>query len=76
MELVEAQRIEAAEARVAAEISRRAIQQKARKAERVSAHQKYTARVLSKGLLQGLRETTLQQISDLNLMPAKIECQI
>lgn len=37
-ELIEAQRFEAAEARVAAEISRRGVQQKARKAERRAAH--------------------------------------
>lgn len=37
-ELIEAQRYEAAEQRVAEEISRRAVQQTARKAERRAAH--------------------------------------
>ncbi len=37
-ELIEAQRFEAAEARVAAEISRRGVQQRARKSERKAAH--------------------------------------
>lgn len=54
-ELIEAQRLEAAEARVAAEISRRGVQQKARKSERKAAHQKHVARVVAKRHLEGLR---------------------
>ena len=54
-ELIEAQRFEAAEARVAAEISRRGVQQKARKSERKAAHLKHVSRVVAKRHLEGLR---------------------
>lgn len=63
-ELIEAQRFEAAEARVAAEISRRGVQQKARKSQRKSAHQKHVSRVVGKRYLFGLREDCLQALSD------------
>lgn len=58
-EFIEAQRFEAKEERVAVEISRRGIQQKARKAERVFAHMKHVARVISKSWLTDLRQNTL-----------------
>ena len=58
-ELVEAQRFEAAETRVEQEIARRAVQQKARRSEKVAAHSKHIARVISKQYLTGLRENSL-----------------
>ena len=54
-ELIEAQRFEAAEARVAAEKERRSNQQKARKQQRRAAHQKHVSRVVAKKYLIGLK---------------------
>ena len=75
-ELVEAQRFEAAESRVKAEIDRRAIQQKARKVQRKLAHQKHVSRVLAKNYLSGLRENAIQCLSDLSMLEPKIECDL
>ena len=63
-ELIEAQRFEAAEERVKQEISRRAVQQKARKTERKMAHEKHVARVLAKKYMTGIRESALQCLHD------------
>jgi len=59
-ELIEAQRLEAAETRRKQELDRRKIQQKARKEERKHAHQKYVARLEAKKHLVGLKEGALQ----------------
>lgn len=75
-ELIEAQRYERAEARVAAEISRRAVQQKARKGERIAAHSKHIARVVAKRHLEGLKDSGLQQMADANLLTGKLEVQL
>jgi radial spoke head protein 3 len=75
-ELIEAQRFEAAEQRVADEISRRAVQQKARKAEREAAHKKHIARVVAKRQLEGLREGCLSHIADMGLMSSNLEVQL
>lgn len=55
-ELIIAQRFEAAEERCKEEISRRNIQNKARKEEKRAAHQKLNARSIAKNYLTGLRE--------------------
>ena len=72
-ELIEAQRFEAAEARVAAEKSRRAIQQKARKDQRRTAHQKHVSRVMAKKYLAGIREKAVNTLSALSMMQPKLE---
>lgn len=59
-ELIEAQRFEAAEARIKAEQDRRKVQQKARKDQRRLAHQKHVSRVKAKKSMLGLRERALQ----------------
>lgn len=71
-ELIEAQRFEAAEARVAAEISRRGVQQKARKSERKAAHQKHVSRVVAKRHLEGLRQVAYRALADMDLMTSKL----
>lgn len=63
-ELIEAQRLEAAEIRRKQELDRRKIQQKARKEERKAAHKKYVARVLAKQALVGLKDNTLRALVD------------
>lgn len=68
--------MEAAETRVAQEISRRGVQQRARKAERVAAHSKHIARVIAKKHLEGLRERSMQTLSDMNLMSSRLENQL
>lgn len=75
-ELIEAQRFEAAEQRVADEISRRAVQQKARKFEREAAHMKHVSRVVAKRHLEGLRESVLRQTADKSLMENKLYAQL
>ena len=75
-ELIEAQRFEAAEARIKAEQDRRRIQQKARKDQRRLAHQKHVSRVMSKKYLVGLRENAIQHLADLGLMNTKTECDL
>lgn len=75
-ELLEAQRYEAAESRITLETSRRGIQQKARKAERVAAHQKYVCRVISKNFFENMKEATISQLSSLQLMPNSTEIQL
>ena len=72
-ELIEAQRFEAAEARIKAEQERRKIQQKARKDEKRFAHQKHCSRVKAKSYLTGLRECAIQGLSDVGLMQQKTE---
>lgn len=72
-ELIEAQRYEAAEARIAAEISRRGIQQKARKAERVAAHSKHICRVVAKRHLEGLREKAMSHLHGEQLIASKLD---
>ena len=54
-ELIEAQRYEAAETRIAEEIARRHQQQRARKAEKVAAHKKHVCRVAAKSHLESMR---------------------
>jgi len=75
-ELIEAQRYEAAEARIAAEIQRRGVQQKARKEERIAAHSKHIARVVAKKHLEGLRERGLEHLQGVNLLENKLEAQL
>ena len=75
-ELVEAQRFEAAESRVKAEIDRRGVQQKARKVQRKLAHQKYVSRVMAKNYLAGLRENSIQTLADMSMLNPRIECDL
>ena len=75
-ELIEAQRFEAAEERVKQEISRRAVQQKARKTDRKLAHEKHVARVTAKKYLTGIRERALQCLHDQGLMQPSITCEL
>lgn len=75
-ELIEAQRFEAAEARVKAEQDRRRIQQRARKDQRRLAHQKHVSRVMSKKYLVGLRENAIQHLADMGLLHTKTECDL
>jgi len=75
-ELIEAQRFEAAELRVKQETQRRAIQQRARKAQKKAAHQKYICRVMAKGELVGLREGAFRHLADLSLMQKPLESEI
>ena len=74
--MIEAQRFEAAESRVRAEIDRRAVQQKARKVERKMAHQKHVCRVLAKNYLTGIRENAIQTLVDMKMMEPKIESDL
>ena len=62
-ELIIAQRYEAAEKRKKEEVSRRKIQDKARKEERKAAHMKLNARMLAKVHLTGLREQALNELN-------------
>ena len=75
-ELIEAQRFEAAEARVKAERGRRANQQKARKQQRTTAHQKHVARVVGKKHLIGLKEYALSTLGSMSMMNKKLECDL
>ena len=75
-ELIEAQRFEAAEQRVAEEIARRHVQQKARKFERQAAHKKHVSRTVAKLHLEGLRERVLRHVADKSLMNNHLRCQI
>lgn len=75
-ELIEAQRYEAAEARVRGEAERRKVQQKARKAQRKAAHQKYVCRVLAKKHLIGLRENALRTCADYGLMEPELKTEL
>lgn len=63
-ELIEAQRLEAAEQRRKYELDRRKIQQKARKEERKAAHKKHVARVMAKQSLVGMKDSVLRQLVD------------
>jgi hypothetical protein len=75
LELIEAQRYEAAESRVLQEISRRQVQQRARKSEKVAAHKKHVCRVAAKTFLNQLREGVLS--SDVkNLLVNKTENEL
>jgi hypothetical protein len=58
-ELVVAQRYEAAELRHQQEMERREVQDKARKNERRSAHEKINARTITKNYLMGIRNEAL-----------------
>lgn len=75
-ELIEAQRFEAAEARVKAERERRANQQKARKQQRTTAHQKHVARVVGKKYLIGLKDYALGTLGSMSMMNKKLECDL
>ena len=75
-ELIEAQRFEAAEARVKAEQDRRRIQQKARKDQRRLAHQKHVSRVMSKKFLIGLRENAIQFLGDMSVLQPQMTCDL
>ncbi len=75
-ELIEAQRFEAAEARIKAEQDRRKVQQKARKDQRRLAHQKHVSRVKAKKSMIGLRERALQTLADMKLMEPESECNL
>lgn len=69
-ELIIAQRYEAAEQRCKEEVSRRNVQDKARKLEKKHAHQKINARQLTKNYLGGLREQALSQLSSQGILVA------
>lgn len=69
-ELIIAQRYEAAEQRCKEEVSRRNVQDKARKMEKKHAHQKLNARALTKNYLSGLREQALGQLSSQGILVA------
>ena len=75
-ELIEAQRFEAAEARVLAEKERRANQQKARKQQRRTAHQKHVSRVVAKKYLIGTRERALETLADMSMMKPRLEISL
>ena len=55
------------------EISRRRIQQKARKTDRTFAHQKFVSRVLAKKHLIGLRECAMLTLHEMGLMQPKVK---
>lgn len=61
-ELVVAQRYEAAEFRCKEEGQRRKLQNKARKQEKKSAHEKVNARMLAKSWMTGIREDAMSQL--------------
>lgn len=67
-EIIMAQRFEAAEQRCAEEVDRRQLQNRARKEEKRSAHQKINARVISKSYLSGLREEALGELSNMGVL--------
>jgi plasmid replication initiation protein len=67
-ELIIAQRYEAKETRFQQEMSRRAVQDKSRKAEKKSAHQKLNARSIAKGYLFGLREEAIKEVHSLGIL--------
>ena len=67
-ELIIAQRFEAAEQRCKEEISRRNIQNKARKDERRAAHQKLNARGITKNYLSGLRERAFGELTSMGIL--------
>lgn len=69
-ELITAQRYEAKEKRYDEEISRRKTQDKARKTERKSAHQKLNARIFAKNYLFGVREEAIKEVASLGLLVA------
>ena len=75
-ELIEAQRFEAAEARVKAEKERRANQQKARKTQRRFAHQKHVSRVVAKNYLVGLKDHAIATLAGMSMMKPKLECEL
>ena len=75
-ELIEAQRFEAAEARVKSEKERRSNQQKARKQQRKNAHQKHVARVVSKKYLIGLKDRAISSLASMSMLHPKIECDL
>ena len=75
-ELIEAQRFEAAEQRVAEEIFRRRTQQRARKEERYHAHMKHVCRRMGKDLMQGMREKAISQLHAMKLLSKPIEEQL
>ena len=71
-ELIEAHRLEAAELRCKQEVSRRKIQQQARKEERRAAHQKFVARQLAKKYLVGIRENAINALKDQGILVAPL----
>jgi len=72
-ELIIAQRYEASELRHQQEIERRAIQDKARKNEKRSAHQKINARHFSKNYLGGIREEAMKELTSMGVLVPKKE---
>ena len=74
--MIEAQRFEAAEARVASEKERRANQQKARKQQRKAAHQKHVSRVVAKKYLIGLKQNAISTLAGMSLLHPKLECDL
>ena len=75
-ELIEAQRFEAAELRVKQEVDRRGVQQKARKAARKAAHQKYVARVMAKKAMTNLRYDAIRHLNDIGMMNNPLEKEL
>ena len=71
--MIEAQRFEAAEARVNAEKERRANQQKARKTQRKLAHQKHVSRVVAKKYLIGIKEMAVGVLAGYSMLKPKLE---
>jgi len=63
-----AQRYEATELRHQQEIERRQVQDKARKAEKKSAHQKINARSFAKNYLEGIREEAMRELTGLGVL--------
>lgn len=56
-----------------AEISRRGVQQKARKAQRKAAHQKHVARVMAKKFLNNARFNSLSHLGDMGLLNSQLD---
>lgn len=69
-EVIMAQRFEATEQRHAQEVNRRLVQDKARKQEKKSAHEKINARHVSKNYLAGIREEAMRELSQMGVFVA------
>jgi di/tripeptidase len=67
-ELIIAQRYEATEKRHTQETARRGVQDKARKAQKKSAHQKLNARIISKNYMEGIREEAMRELSSMGVL--------
>jgi hypothetical protein len=69
-ELITAQRYEAKEHRHTEEVSRRQIQDQARKKERKDAHKKINARSFAKNYLFGIRDEAIKEVASMGLLVA------